>query len=410
MKILWVSDPPMFTSGYGIQTALTTTRLARAGHDIICFSPTYSGNPLQYNGVTVVGSRSLDLTGQAEIIQHADAHDVDIIITLKDPWVYEPWVLRQFPVPWVPVVNIDTEPIGAALLDRLQHSAFQLALTRNAQQLMLDYGIPSFYTPHGIDLNVYSPGNKVEARARLHIDEDVFMYLVVGLNNSYPSRKSLDTIILAYAGIQQKYPNSLLYLHTNMSTAMGGLDLGVMLNTLALPSESWRCTDQYLYAQGAPVDFMVDLFRAADVLVNPSMGGGFELACLEMQACGGPVIGSDWTAMRETIWAGTKMNSAAGGPKEGEVFWSPLGGWWYRPHTTALVRHLQAARAMREEPHIAEAARQGAMRYHIDHVVEQHWLPALADIESLLKQGAIETLHERQIAEDARRLEQSGTG
>lgn len=106
---------------------------------------------------------------------------------------------------------------------------------------------------------------------------------------------------------------------------------------------------------GMPDTHIADLYRAADVLLSPSMGEGFGLPIAEAQACGCPVITQDCSSMSELTINGIAIEP---GPRH----WTALGNWWHKP----LVGHV-TARSMRftAVPTKKSAwARQQALPFH----------------------------------------------
>jgi glycosyltransferase involved in cell wall biosynthesis len=62
--------------------------------------------------------------------------------------------------------------------------------------------------------------------------------------------------------------------------------------------------DQYAYRLGAPAEVMAATYSAMDVLLAPSHGEGFCVPLIEAQACGTPVIATDFSAQPELVGAG----------------------------------------------------------------------------------------------------------
>lgn len=282
MRILFVSDPPNIPGAYGIQGGQLAGWLHAHGHPVLYFGTTYYGAPFEHRGVTVVGGASRgDLFGDTLIAHYAAQHEADIIVTLKDVHVYSPDTLRRLPRPWVPIVPIDTEPVSVAVKNQLAYATAPVALTRVGQQMLAAEGIRAFYAPHAIDTDFWCPGDRTAARERLGLPQDVFVAAFVGANNDRPSRKSIDQILLSWSIFleQSEHRDAVLYLHTSLGTRYGGFNISAMIETIQLPPANLRATNQDAYDTGSILPEVVrDIYRAADVLVNPSMGGGFEPA------------------------------------------------------------------------------------------------------------------------------------
>jgi glycosyltransferase involved in cell wall biosynthesis len=402
---LIVSDAPFIASAYGQQVRELAPRLVAAGHSVAVFAPTYNGTTIQYNDITVFGG-SGDLSGSDLMGSYAQRFKADIVLTIKDPYVYNFQALKSLSCPWIPVVPIDTEPVSALVIGQLAVATMPIALTRNGQGLLAEQGIKALYAPHGFDPDFWTLGDKTEARLKLDIPPQAFLVAVVAANQSVPSRKNLDAIIMAWASFIEYHPDAILYLHTLLERGWGGIDLNALITVFGLSAANYRSCPQDLYVtNNIEPSYLRDLYRAADVVLSPSLGEGFNCVAVEAQFCGCPVIATDWTATRETVRTGWKINTklptkAGDLPLGGDVIWEPSGGLQFRASRLAILQTLEMAYAARERTDIAALARERVQEYAIDTVVNTHWLPALDRIEKLIKQGVIE-VDEPTITENA---------
>ena len=117
---------------------------------------------------------------------------------------------------------------------------------------------------------------------------------------------------------------------------------------------------------------MADVYSSLDVLLNPAMGEGFGLPVLEAQACGVPAIVTDFTAMSEVCGAGWKVRLRPRLDADARLAGvaERRGG---RREPRGVLRALRAGPARRSRAQ----AREHALRYDADRVLEEHWLPAL---------------------------------
>lgn len=391
MRVLLVSDPPNIPGAYGIQSGMLARWLNDHGHPALYFGTTYYGAPFDYHGVQVVGGAARgDLFGDTLVNHYAAQHNADIIITMKDPYVYSGDALRRLSRPWVPVTPVDTEPLSVALKNQLAFATLPVALTQNGKAMMEAEGIQAAYAPHAIDTAFWCPGDKAEARARLNLPPDAFVVAFVGQNNSRPPRKSLTQVLLTWQVMidQVGWTDAVLYLHTCLTTQYGGINARGMIETIQLSPANLHYTDPDIYDTAAiPPTFIRDIYRAADVLLNPSMGGGFELCAVEAQACGTPVIGCQFTAMRETIGAGWFIPL---GPQTGETVWSSLGAFRMRPTRLGILSALRKAYEARGDQELREIAVKFAQRYSAETVYDTYWTPIMDQLKTLLVDGVLE--------------------
>src|SRR4051812_5387913 len=93
MKILWTSNAPWAGTGYGGQTALFTSRLQAAGHDVAILAfYGMEGGVGEWNGMTIYPT---DHTRFGKyFLSHYAAHhgggsaDDVLVLTLNDLWAY----------------------------------------------------------------------------------------------------------------------------------------------------------------------------------------------------------------------------------------------------------------------------------------------------------------------------------
>lgn len=117
-------------------------------------------------------------------------------------------------------------------------------------------------------------------------------------------------------------------------------------------------------------DDMARMCSALDVLLAPSRGEGFGLPLLEAQACGIPVIVTDFGSMAEVGAVGWKVS----GQRE---YVPVLEAWYVAPSVTGIVDALDAAY---DDAHgLTEAARGHALQYDADSITEHRLVPVCRD-------------------------------
>jgi glycosyltransferase involved in cell wall biosynthesis len=386
MHILLFSDSPFATSGYALQAWDFATRAVKAGYQVTYVGTTYHGREHLIDGVRIVGVVG-DLMGNQALLPYIQLYHPDLLITFKDPYVYHPDVMKALPIPCAAIVPIDTEPVSEALRSILPHIEYPIALTRYGWQQLQDVGFNSMYVPHGIDTDLFSPGDKLAARAALDLPPNAFVASFVGANQSNPSRKSIDKIIAGFAlwlaadyESERQHQDAILYLHTDLSNQRNGIHVGTLLAYTGIPEQNLRVTDQTLYMNGLPNEYLRDLYRASDVLLNPSMGGGFEITCVEAQSCGCPVIASDFTAMRETVWAGWKITPDESALFDSLEYSNELAAYRLRVKPTQVATALKQAYQERFNESLRANARARALDYNAADVFQEYWIPTLKRI------------------------------
>ena len=127
-------------------------------------------------------------------------------------------------------------------------------------------GSKCHFLPNPIDLRIYSPGDRQEARGRLGIKSSGLVVLA-GADSLQDKRKGMDLLFEAWSGIPKEQAALALF-GRNGETKKGEIYLG--------PIES--------DAQ------MADAYRAADLYVHPARQENAPCTIQESLACGTPVL------------------------------------------------------------------------------------------------------------------------
>lgn len=378
MKILVHSNAPWAGTGYGQQCGQLAQRLALAGHDP-AISAFYglNGASLNWNGMMVFPA-GYDVYSNDVLVSHATQHfDGDpyggLVITLVDVYVLQSEQLaRTHTACWVPV---DHAPAPPKVIESLEQSGVHpIAMSRFGQQMLKDAGLDAFYAPHGIDTTRFRPRSdeeRMEMRRRLEMPEDAFLVGMVAANKGTPPRKGWPQAIAAFAQFARDHDDARLFVHSDPNGYFQGVNLHAMLDFYGLLPKV-RFTDPYVgQVLGSSPEFVAELYGTFDVLLNPSYGEGFGIPIVEAQACGTPVIVTDWTAMTELCGAGWLV--------EGDRVFTEQHAEWMVPAVGSIVAALEQAYA--PPAGLREAARKFALGYDADRVFAEHWVPTLAELE-----------------------------
>lgn len=389
MRVNWFSNSPWASTGYGNQTRLFTQRIKKLEHNVsITAFYGLQGGVANFNGMTVFPLGNT-LWGQ-DIIGAAAAFDnADILITLIDAWIIE---CENIPdkIAWFPWFPIDCEPIPKMVANKVRRATKGITMSKFGQRMAENDGLDTYYIPHGVETDVFKPLDK--ARERLEWPNDKFIVGMVAANKGVIPRKSFFEQIMAFYALHKEHPDTMLYLHTNDGTRGGecvnlkaycesmGLKCDYQKNGRVDPDVDVLFADQYTYSLGLPDVYMVDVYNACDVLMNASMGEGFGIPILEAQSCGCPVIVGDWASMGELCFSGWKI------PKvEAKAEWEPnFESWRWSVLPGAVLSRLKSAYELKGNIDYRTRARDGAMPYDADKVMEKYWVPVLKDMEGKL--------------------------
>jgi D-inositol-3-phosphate glycosyltransferase len=140
-------------------------------------------------------------------------------------------------------------------------------------------------SPPGIDHEVFSPGDRVEARSRVGWDVDRPHGLFVG---RIQPLKGVDVALEAAALIAADVPGFRFTVIGGPSGQDGEAELSRLRERAARPD----LVDVVDFVAPVAHRELADFYRAADVVLLPSRSESFGLVAAEAQACGVPVVAS----------------------------------------------------------------------------------------------------------------------
>lgn len=391
MRIGWTSNAPWAPTGYGTQTNEIVPRLAADGHKVaIMANYGFAGSTMEWRpGIPVMGqgldAYSNDLT-PAQIgnwINQTTEDGAGLGISLYDVWVYKSPQWDEIPMAsWTPVDHSVVPEEVKAWFNRKGAGKWAIAMSRFGERELLDAGLERdrlFYAPHSIPLDIFKP-TPSNIRADLNIPADAHLTICPQANKGVtPIRKAWPELLLAWSRFAQKHTDAYLYLHTEMFGLANGTKLERLLKAVNAPMDRVRAVPQFAYRQGLDQGVLAKCYTAADVLLQPSKGEGFGIPTIESQACGTPVIVTNWTAMPELVGAGWKVG--------GQPEWDELQtGWWMTPNVDEIEDALEQSYALKGDTEKAKAASEAAVafasNYSTEKVYAEHWRPILKQIES----------------------------
>lgn len=403
LRILWLSDK--IYGGYSAYSKVTyesCTRLAKLGHKV-AHIPMSRANLMGkhvHDGVFVYRSGN-DPWGEDVALNHYVDWRADMLITLKEPWAFN--TIQNYAINFVPYAIIDHSPVSASITSRL-HTAFKVLVpSRFAQRELKTAGIDNtVYMPHGVRTDLYRPleGHKEDCKKQWFLDPDDFTVLMVTMNRI---RKMNPRAFRGYKRFLELNPDvkSHLLFWGDMQPRPGGeategpIGLGVSdVGVNLLPEvmslglgEPIRWPDRSLIAEGVPEwsgdDYvggwdMVKLYNAADVLLFCTGGEGFGLPLIEAQACGVPVVTTDYAAGPEQVGEGLTVKA-----DDYEIINTP----GVRRALTSIDGMAEALtkimNANRDK--MARRARRFAERYSWENVIDRYYKPFLEAAEEELK-------------------------
>ena len=398
MKLLWISNAPWTASGYGSQTRQLVPRIAASGIEVECVANDGTRGDREWQGILVRGS-GYDRYSRDSLLEDMRRSGADAVISLYDAWVYTEGMRDPFEgVPnvasWVPV---DHFPTPMSLYAWLGNGHRAIAMSRFGERCLRDTskgfelsgaaGFPVDYAPHAIE-DVFYPRDR-SFREDIGVPADAYLVGIVAANNGTKivDRKGFGEMAHALGRFMAAHPDAYVYVHTVKETH-DGINLDMLFGFCDVPTDRLRWADQYAVKKGSISDGdMARIYSAFDVLLGTSRGEGFGLPHLEAQACGVPVILSNWTASAELVapdfdmsHIGTQRHPSgwlAGVDPE----WDPRhGADFAKPLIGSIILCLTEAYERRGDETLQAAAIAKSEHYRADRVFNAHWRPILEQL------------------------------
>jgi len=394
LHLLFFTNAPWAPTGYGQQAAQLVPLMVQAGVNVT-IAANYGLEAVSTDwqpGVQILprGYEPFSLDVQPayyDAIKHEHPDRQVYWFSLCDVWPIKGDRYATMPtVSWVPIDHQPTPPDVRRWCE--QPNVTPVAMSKFGSRMLNVHNIIHGYAPHAIDLEVFRQrdtvtkqgGGTKTGRELMELPEDVFVVMCPNANKGMaPSRKAWPENMVAFLMFASDKPDVRLYMHTERFGALGGIRFGELFASIGLDESKFKFVNQFAHRMGIPNDVLATLYSAADVVLSPSMGEGFGICVIEAQACGTPVIVSDWTAQPELVGDGWLV--------EGQPWWDgPQQSWLQTPHIQDIVDRLEEAYQRwvdggRQRVHSDKAVEFVAGNYDHRAVFEEHWRPIL---ESLL--------------------------
>lgn len=325
LRLLYTSNIMGCPSGYGVQGASLLPRLAelpefggepgsKAGRANIAQFAWYGldGLVLDLDGFKIYPKFD-DPYGNDVLGPHAQHFGANWVVSLIDIWVLRNAAQQVAPALFTPWLPIDHDPIPQPFLDALEGAHLPLTYSEWGHKVLGDTGIANEYIPHGIEPHIYHvipEREQVRKFKRWLTGSDTcHLSVMVAANKGFPDRKWFQGQLEAWRDFAKDKPDAKIYIHSLPTPVHGGIDFGTLAKLLGIEGKL-IFPHPYLYRLGYPPEHLALVYNAADVLMAASMSEGFGIPIIEAQACGCPVVTTNFSAMPELVHWGHLVDVA----------------------------------------------------------------------------------------------------
>jgi glycosyltransferase involved in cell wall biosynthesis len=375
------SNSPGQPTGYGQATEALVKLLKRDGADVASLS-NYGNEGVNTTYDTGFGQIPIYARGnEAYSNDVTPAHhkhwkainpdQPDLLITLYDVWVLNGKGYDTIPIAsWTP---IDHNPVPPAVLKWLQKdNVTPLAMSKFGLEQIQKVGVEGHYIPHSIDTKIFKQTDKIDDQPIndfMGFEDDRF---IVGMNAANKSsgilhRKAYSENLMAFAMFARKHPDAMLYIHADASS-QHGWNLVALGQLLGIPTDNMTFPDPLAYRYGMSQETLAGIYSSWDVMLATSYGEGFGIPTVEAQACGVPVIVSNFAASPELVGDGWVIG--------GQPLYDPSQhSFWHIPSVPEIAEALEQAYAKGKGK--SAKAVEFAKDYDHEKVWQENWMPVL---------------------------------
>ena len=313
LRILVNTNAPHANSGYSIEMRDVLYRLVEDGWQI-AISAFYGveGGPAvikyppnlnpRFEGLEIKHYPKMsEPWGSDGMYFHGLNWNANVVLSMQDIWTLDPTFLSKIKV-WIPWLPIDKEPLPINVIEKLRYAYKIMCFSKFGYDLLLKAGFSSTFIYEGTDVEIFKPGDKMEARKKLGLPQDLFLFSMVGANKENPPRKGYQEALEAFKLFYDKHPEAAILFHTQQ-VAPTGFPIKQFANHLGIVHRIFFM-DDYQAMFLSTSDTIATEYQACDALLHPSQTEGFGLCLIEAQSCGKPAIIQNCQSMPELIIEG----------------------------------------------------------------------------------------------------------
>ncbi len=319
IKILWYSDTPVCSTGFGVVAKNILKGLVETGkYDIKVmginhWDAWYDQQEYPYKIYIAGLNPERDNLGREAFKRLIANEDFDILFTLNDFNVINHFVpvikkIRQKKrFKWIAYCPLDADFVVREMVSHFLEADYPVAYNEWSKKLIidkvpeLDGKIRQIY--HGCETNEFYPLSDAEKKQWRKtffpkLPENDFLLINVNRNQW---RKDLSRTMYAYKLFHKKHPDSMLYLHSKVNDTGGNLVEQSANIGLDYRKDIIFTENQFASGKGVTIETLNRLYNCADAVVSTTLGEGHGLSCTEAFCVQVPAIFPRNTSLMELI-------------------------------------------------------------------------------------------------------------
>lgn len=316
-KVLWVADFAAMT-GFGRVSGAILPRL-KEDYEIVVLACNWHGDPTpeqkEFKMYPASNRFQQAPFGEDRLREVVERESPDIVFTLNDPWIVSEQYRRiedlhkQGQFKFCAYLTMDSYNWTGGIEPHINEWDALIAFTEFGAYEFVKAGVrkPIAVIPHGLDTEVFYPMDRGEARKKLKLADDIF---IVFNGNRNQFRKRIDITVSAFARFAVDKPDTQLYLHMGLKDQ--GWDI-MPLFAREMQKNGLDPNGRIILTANTPnppnvdVDALRAIYNCADVGVNTTKGGGWELVNFEQAACRVAQVVPDHTSTKEIFEGAGKL-------------------------------------------------------------------------------------------------------
>jgi glycosyltransferase involved in cell wall biosynthesis len=296
-KLLWIGDAAV-ASGFARATHYTLDAL-RQSWDVSVLGLNYRGDPHKYPYPIYPCWPGGDMFGLGRMPELISRIRPDVVVVQNDPWNIPEYLTKAGNAPVVASLAVDGKNCRGRGLNGLALAIFWTKFGEQEARLG-GYTGPSAVVPLGVDLDIYKPIPKFEARKQRGLPEEMHGAFVVGNVNRNQPRKRLDLTIMFFAEWvkRERISDAYLFLHA-APTGEQAYDIKQLAQYFGISNRVLAVVPEM--GQGVSEHALAVTYNCFDVILTTTQGEGFGLTTFEAMACGAVPVYPNWAALGELV-------------------------------------------------------------------------------------------------------------